>query len=621
MADRFTQENRLISIETPLGPDTLLLRSFVGGEGISRLFHFHLDLMSEDPDIDFDRIVGQNVTVSIRLADPGAKRYFNGHVSKFVQLPGEGRLAHYQADMVPWLWFLTRTSDCRIFQNKSIPDIVQEVFRDFSFTDFENQVQGHYEPREYCVQYRETAFNFVARLLEQEGIFFFFRHENGKHILVLADKPAAHRPCPEMPSARYERVVGRGYDREEDTVLEWRAVQEMRPGKYALEDYNFETPSTSLLSNVDSRIDQGGNHRFEVYDYPGEYLKRAEGDALVRLRMEEQELPHAVVDGEGTCRPFSSGFRFELTDHERRDQNGPYVLTSVKHSAHSGNFFSDRAGDGASYANTFTCTPFSVPFRPPRITPKPLVQGPQTAVVVGPSGEEIHTDKHGRIKVQFHWDRRGTYDEKSSCWVRVSQPWAGKNWGAVWLPRIGQEVVVDFLEGDPDRPIITGRVYNAEQMPPYDLPANQTQSGFKSRSSKGGGAANFNEIRFEDKKGSEEIHVNAERNLSTVVEADETRSVGGSRSTKIKKDETLVISDGNRKETLEKGNDSLMVQMGNIDVQAPVGKHSTTAKEVSTTGTLSVTLTCGGSTIKMTPASIEITSPLITIKGGLVKIN
>ena len=346
MADTFTQENRLISIETPLGPDALLLRSFVGAEGISRLFHFHLDLMSEDPNIDFDRIIGQNVNVSVRLADPSSHRYFNGHVSKFVQLPGEGRLARYQADMVPWLWFLTRSSDCRIFQNKSVPDIVQEVFQDFGFTDFENQLQGNYQPWEYCVQYRETAFNFVTRLLEQEGIFFFFRHENGKHVLVLADAPSAHRPCPDMPSARYEHVVGRGYNRDEDFVFEWRAGQEMRPGKYALNDYNFETPSTSLLANVDSRIDQGGNLRFEVYDYPGEYLRRDQGDALVRLRMEEQELPHAVVDGESNCRAFASGFRFELTEHERRDQNTQYVLTSVTHSAHSGSFFTEQRRRG-----------------------------------------------------------------------------------------------------------------------------------------------------------------------------------------------------------------------------------------------------------------------------------
>ncbi|MCC7174063.1 MAG: type VI secretion system tip protein VgrG [Bryobacterales bacterium] len=639
MADTFTQAERLIRIETPLGPDTLLLRSFTGTEGISRLFRFHLDMMSEEPAIDFDRIIGQNVTVAVRLADGSSYRFFNGHISRFVQLPGEGRLARYQADMVPWLWFLTRTSDCRIFQNKSVPDIVQEVFQDLGFQDFEPQLQGAYEPWEYCVQYRETAFNFVSRLLEQEGIFYFFRHENGKHVMVLADAPSAHRPCPDMPSARYDHVVGRGYRRDEDVVLQWRSGQEMRPGKYALNDYNFLTPRTSLLCGVDSRIDQGGNLRYEVYDYPGEYLQRGQGDALVRLRMEEQELPHAVVEGESNCRAFASGFRFELRDHERRDQNGQYVLTSITHNAHSGGFFSDRPAEDASYSNTFVCTPFSVAFRPPRVTAKPVVQGPQTAVVVGPSGEEIHTDAHSRVRVQFHWDRRGNRDEKSSCFIRVSQPWAGKAWGAIMIPRIGQEVVVDFLEGDPDRPLITGRVYNADQMPPYSLPANQTQSGIKSRSSKGGSSANFNEIRFEDKKGQELLTIHAERNLSTSVEADEFRSVGRNRSTTIKKDETLIVSDGNRKETLEKGNDTLeiwqgnrdttlmqgddclLVQTGNIEVEAPAGKHNLTAREVLTTGLVGITLTCGGSTIKLTPASIDITSPLINIKGGLVKIN
>ncbi|HSW48936.1 MAG TPA: type VI secretion system tip protein TssI/VgrG, partial [Bryobacteraceae bacterium] len=471
--DTFTQAERLIAVETPLGPDTLLLRSFSGTEGLSRLFQFQLDLLSEDPAINFDDIIGQNITVRIALADGESERFLNGHVSRFLQLPPEGRLAHYQAEMVPWLWFLSRASDCRIFQEKSIPDVIEQVFQDFGFTDFENQLQKSYPPWEYCVQYRETALNFVARLMEQEGISYFFRHEQGKHVLVMADASSAYKPCPNQSAARYEHVTGRGHDRPQDVVFRWRCQQEMRPGKYALTDYNFETPSTSLLSTVESRIDQGGNHRFEIFDYPGEYEKRSEGEALVDTRIEEQEAPHTIVFGDSNCRAFASGFRFELSEHDRDDQNGEYLLTSITHSAHSGSFYSSGSGRGASYANTFTSIPYSVAFRPPRSTPRPLVQGPQTAVVVGPKGEEIHVDKYGRVKVQFPWDRRGEYDEKSSCWIRVSQPWAGKNWGGVWLPRIGQEVIVDFLEGDPDRPVITGRVYNAEEMPPYELPGYQ----------------------------------------------------------------------------------------------------------------------------------------------------
>ncbi len=539
MPETYTQADHLIAVDTPLGPDKLLLRSFSGTEGVSQLFHFQLDLLSEDPDINFDQIVGQKVTVSIKLADGSSERYFSGHVSRFAQLPGEPRLARYQADVVPWLWFLTRTADCRIFQNEKVPDIVQQVFQDFGFTDFETQLQGKYDPWEYCVQYRETACNFVMRLMEQEGIFFFFRHEKGKHVLVMADQSSAHKPCPNAASVRYEHVVGRGYKREEDVILRWRRQQELRPGKYALTDYNFEMPNTGLLSNVDSQINQGGNRRFEIFDYPGEYEKRDQGEAQVKLRIEEQELPHDVIRGDGNCRAFCSGFRFGLTDHERQDQNAQYVLTEITHSAHSGGFHSQEAGEGASYSNSFTCTPFSAPFRPPRRTAKHLVQGPQTAVVVGPKGEEIYTDKYGRVKVQFYWDRRGNNDEKSSCWIRVSHPWGGKNWGAISIPRIGQEVVVDFLEGDPDRPIITGRVYNADQMPPYDLPANQTQSGIKSRSSKGGGG--YNELRMEDKKDAEMFSVHAQKDMETFVLNDSKEAIGRDRELNVKRNQTEIV--------------------------------------------------------------------------------
>jgi type VI secretion system secreted protein VgrG len=639
MSENFTQKDRLIAIETPLGPDRLLLRSFTGAESMSRLFRFRLDMASTDFAIDFDAIIGRNVTVRILLEGGTKERYFNGVISRFAQLPVEGHLAHYEAEMVPAFWFLTLTSDCRIFQNKTVPTIIEEIFKEYGLQNFENQTLNKYDPWEYCVQYRETAWNFVTRLMEQEGIFFFFRHERGKHILVMADRPSANKPLPNQPKVRYEHARGEGVAREEDVILDWRCEREFGPGKYSLGDFNFETPKLNLASTVATQEERMGNRKYEVFDYPGEYEKRDEGEEVARLRMEEREAFQTVIHGSGNCRDFTSGFRFTLYDHDRRDQNTTYLITSVTHTGHSGGFYMGAEPGAGTYSNLFTCIPHAVPFRPPRTTPKPVIDGPQTAVVTGPPGEEIFTDKYGRVKVKFHWDRKGSSDDKSSCWIRVSQPWAGRNWGGIWNPRIGQEVIVDFLEGDPDRPIITGRVYNAEQMPPYALPANQTQSGFKSRSSKGGGSENYNEIRFEDKKGAEEIVIHAERNLSTTVEANESRSVGGKRTTAIKKDETLVVSDGNRKETLEKGNDtleiwqgnrdvtlmkgndSLMAQTGNIDVKAPAGTHSTSAMKVEITGSATVNITCGGSAIKMTPASIDITSPLINIKGGLVKIN
>ena len=535
----YTQEHRLIAIDTPLGEDALLLRGFTGQEGMSQLFHFHLDLLSTDPAIPFKQIVGQRVTLRILLAD-GSQRYINGCVSRFAQTSNDMRFTHYRAEVVPWLWFLTRTADCRIFQNMTVPDIILKICKDLGFSDVKNALQGSFEPRDYCVQYRETDFNFVSRLMEQYGIFYFFEHEEDKHTLVLANSPTAHRPCPEQPKARYDYSAGAILD--EDVITSWQMEQELRPGQYALTDYNFETPSTRLLANTNSVVNVGNNGKFEIYDYPGEYLKKAQGEQLVKLRMEQEEASHVVVSGVSTCRAFIPGYCFDLQGHPCQDMNQSYVLTQVQHVATMGDSYSGEGSEAIPhYTNHFSCTPRKVPYRPPRVTPKPTVQGPQTAVVVGRAGEEIYTDKYGRVKVQFHWDREGKKNENSSCWIRVSHPWAGKGWGAVAIPRMGQEVIVDFLEGDPDQPIITGRVYNAEQMPPYDLPANQTQTGIKSRSSKGGGADNFNEIRFEDKKGSEEMYIHAEKDQNTVVENDQTIAVGHDRAESIKRDRSLVV--------------------------------------------------------------------------------
>src|SRR6266542_4200110 len=279
----YTQENRLIAIDTPLGEDVLLLQGFTGQEGISRLFSYQLNLLSEDVSLSFARIVGQRVTIRIALAD-GGERYINGFVSRFAQSGSDARFTYYHAEVVPWLWFLTRTADCRIFKNMTVPDIILKIFRDLGFSDVKNALEGSFEPRDYCVQYRETDFNFVSRLMEQYGIFYFFEHEEGKHTLVLANSAAAHRPCPEQPQARYEYSAGALLD--DDVITTWQMEQELRPGKYALTDYNFETPSTSLAANIASTVHVGSNGKFEIYDYPGEYLKRAQGEQLVKLRME-----------------------------------------------------------------------------------------------------------------------------------------------------------------------------------------------------------------------------------------------------------------------------------------------------------------------------------------------
>ncbi|MGH9628372.1 MAG: type VI secretion system Vgr family protein [Bryobacteraceae bacterium] len=539
MSTVLTQEDRILNIDTPLGPDVLILKSFTGTEFLSRLFHFDLDLVSEDPNIEYSRIIGENVTLGVRQADDETYRYINGHITRFTQLPSEGHLARYQAWLDPWPWFLTRTSDCRIFQNKSVPDIVDEVFHDFGYQQYELNLTQTYEPWEYCVQYRETAFNFISRLLEQEGIFFFFRHENRNHTLVLADHPSAHKPWPGQSPTRYEQLAGPGHFLDEEVVVEWRALQEVRSGKYATTDYNFETPSRSLLSAAPTTISDG-DARLEIFEYPGEFDTLAESEQISVLRMEEEEVPHTLASGVGSCREFSAGSRFELVEHPRKDQNGKYVLTSVTHSGNNGEILGlEEAESSAEYSNTFTCIPIAVRFRPPRVTSKPIVQGPQTAVVVGPAGEEIYTDKYGRVKVQFHWDRYGKKDDKSSCWVRVSHPWAGKNWGAIAIPRIGQEVIVGFLEGDPDQPIITGRVYNAEQMPPFELPAGAVLSGVKSNSTKGGGG--YNQFSMDDTKGKEMVTIHAQYDMGTTVEHDQTTTVHNNRTDKIDVDDSETV--------------------------------------------------------------------------------
>jgi type VI secretion system secreted protein VgrG len=534
----YTQENRLIGIDTPLGKDRLLLRGFSGQEGVSRLSNFDLDLLSEDPDIQFQDIIGKRVTLRVTLGSD-KKRYFNGVISRFSQTGSDRGLANYRATMVPWLWFLTRTSDCRIFQKKSIPDIIRQIFKDLGFTDYKLQLQGTFEPRDYCVQYRETDFNFVSRLMEQYGLFYFFEHEKDKHTLVIANDPSAHQPCPEQNEAKWEAQGSGALAEDVITSFQWEQI--LRPGKYAVTDYNFETPSTSLDAEMKTTIEVGGNGKFEIYDYPGEYSKKNQGDTIAKIRMEEEEAQYLVATGTSSCRAFTSGYRFELKEYVRKDMNQPYVLTSVHHVATVGGTYTTTAvgRDESNYTNFFTCIPHKVPFRPPQVTPKPIIQGVQTAVVVGKAGEEIWTDNYGRVKVQFHWDREGKYDENSSCWTRVSQNWAGKQWGAMFLPRIGQEVIVEFLEGDPDRPIITGRVYNAEQMPPYPLPGEQTKSTIKSNSSKGGGGSN--ELRFEDKKGGEEIYLHGQKDWNIVIENDKSQSVGHDESLTVGNNRTKKV--------------------------------------------------------------------------------
>jgi len=529
----FTQTDRALRIDTPLGPDALLLRTFSGQEGVSQLFRFQLELLSEDDAIAFDDIVGKSVTVHIQTVD--SERGLNGFISRFSQGGRDERFTYYRAEMVPWLWFLTRTADCRIFQRKTAPDIIKKIFGDLGFSDFEFRLHGTFRKREYCVQYRETDFNFVSRLMEEEGICYFFEHNPSgtKHILVLANDGTSHKPCPNQEKARCDFTPGLW--RGEDLITDWRLEEEYRPSAWAHTDYNFETPSTNLMVTVK---DDG---KYELYDYPGFYLKKSDGDSLAKTRLQETLAFKNRVSAKSNCRNFTAGSIVDVTDHYRKDMNKKWMLTEIHHQCTMGDAYTTggASSDGFFYANTFECVPSDVPFRPSRVTPKPNVQGCQTAVVVGPAGEEIYTDKYGRVKVQFFWDREGKKNEDSSCWIRVSYPWAGKNWGGIHIPRIGQEVVVDFLEGDPDQPLIIGRVYHAESMPPWGLPAKKVVSGFKSDSTKGSGG--YNEISMDDTKGNELVNIHAQYDQQKRIEHDERVSVGHDRTEQVGHDEKITI--------------------------------------------------------------------------------
>ncbi len=552
----YTQAGRLISLATPLGDDKLLLTGFTGREAVSRLFDFRLTTLSEDTAIDFTQIIGQSVTINVTQADD-SQRYFNGIVSHFACTGKEGDMTRYELQVVPKLWTLTRYADCRIFHNKDVTEIVKSVLDDRGIS-YEASFTATYKKLEYCVQYRETDFNFISRLMEQFGIFYFFKHEDGDHTMMLGDSTSAHQDCPGQANAGFNLAAG-GLDAG-DVVNAWSIGQELRSGKHSLTDYNFTTSSTDLGASESTIYTVGSNDSMEIFDYPGLHGTQSDGTAMAKLRMQEEESSHKIGHGASVCRAFTTGYKFNLEEHPLDAMNASYLLTEIQHVASVAGTYRDDAGGGAdTYTNNFACIPADVPFRPARLTPKPFVQGPQTAVVVGKSadqdsnddqqaggdGEEIWVDKWGRVLVLFPWDRV----KATSCWVRVSQDWAGQGWGMINIPRVGQEVIVSFLEGDPDRPIITGRVYNDVQTVPYALPDNGTRSTFRTSSSTGGGTAHYNELRFEDKTGSEQVFVRGEKDYDTRILNDSREWIGNNQSIMIQKDRMEKVA----------GNESIQV--------------------------------------------------------------
>lgn len=610
----------MIRVHTTLGKDVLLLQSFRGHEGISELFHFDLVMHSQNRSISFDSIIGKKATIEI-IHDDGKSRFINGIVNHFSQGGASSTFASYHATLVPWTWLLTRTADCRIFQNLTAPDIILQIFDFHKFADFKNKLHGTFTEREYCVQYRETAFNFISRLMQEEGIYYYFEHTGDTHNLILANNPSEHKPCPDQPTARYESEYGVG--RTEEVVTEWSIGQEVRPGKYTVVDFDFEKPSLDLTASVEGADER----KYEIYDYPGEYKTKSDGEGLVGVRMQEEETNRIFVNGSSTCRGFTPGYKFDLKDHYRKEINKSYVLTSVHHSGEAGtNYESSESGTHSlEYVNHFECIPHPTPFRPRRTAPVPVVHGTQTAIVVGPSGEEIYVDKYGRVKVQFHWDRLGKYDEKSSCWIRVSQNWAGKRWGAMFIPRIGQEVIVDFIEGDPDRPLITGRVYNGASMPPYALPDEKTKSTVKTYSSKGGGG--FNELRFEDKKGEEQIFIHGEKNQDIRIKKDLMEWIGNDTHLIVKHDQLEEVEGDKHQKVTGDHNEQVdgtaSLKVG-VDLQEKVGtKYALDAgNEIHLKAGTNVVVESGTTlTLKVGGNFININSGGIFIKGTMVMLN
>jgi type VI secretion system secreted protein VgrG len=668
MTPNYETSGRFLYLNTPLGQDTLLLSGFSGTETLSELFSFDLEILADNrTNVPFDQLLGQRVSFGINVLadDAGAERDFDGICVRLTQGSRDQTMTRYTLTVAPKFWLLTQSFQSRIFQQMSVPDILKKVLTGI---DVDYLIQGTFEPRDYCVQYQESDFHFASRLMEEEGIFYFFKFSAGNHKLVLGNLPASHPEIDDQSTLIYEEVSG-GV-RTEERIASWEKSQDLRSGKYTLWDHCFELPHKHLeaqstvvdsvpVGTVTHKLKVAGNDNLEIFEHPGLYSQRFDGvdksgspqssevqkifddnKRTVGIRMQQAELPMLLVQGAGNCRQMSAGHKFTLTRHFNAD--GLYVLVSVTHFAEEGDFRTDPNSVESHYGNHFSCIPFGLAYRPSRKTPRPFIRGCQTAVVVGPAGEEIFTDKYGRVKVQFHWDRAGQYDGDSSCWVRVGTTWAGKQWGAISIPRIGHEVIVDFLEGDPDQPIITGSVYNADMMPSYTLPDNKTRSGVKSRSSLGGGG--FNEIRFEDKKGSEQVFIHGEKDADIRIKNDCREWIGEDRHLIVQRDLYQQVNSDvhitTQRDHLEQigrdrnvtvqgkeaiaitGSQSIKVSgnvagsFGGNHSEQTSGSYYLQAMEIVLEASTSLTLVCGGNFINIGPAGVAISGTMVMINSG-----
>jgi type VI secretion system secreted protein VgrG len=662
-----TQDKRLLELQTPLGKDALIIRTIQGREAISQLYSFEVDCFgSNDTPADFSKIVGQPSVVSVILKDH-SHRHFHGIVKAFARGARGDFFTAYRMEIVPTLWFLSQKTQSRIFQQISVPDILKKVLEGID-ADFE--LNGTYEPRDYCVQYRETDFAFASRIMEEEGIYYFFRHREDGQTLVLADTAQSHAELEPISNLFYD--ADRGGMEEDAIIYSWEKQQVLKPGKVTLWDHSFELPHKPLdaqevvdddlqVGEVTHKLKIAGNDKLELYDYPGGYAQRFDGIApaggersgdlqkiyhdnqrTTKLRMQQETVSALQITAITDYLNICPGSKFELGRHY--SDNDTYVITASNIAiAQAGSFGATNMPEGPPPEIIFNCIPFKLPFVPQRVTAKPSIYGTQTAVVTGPAGEEIFTDKYGRVKVQFFWDRQGKFNGTSSCWIRVASPWAGKQWGMVHIPRIGQEVIVAFEEGDPDQPIIVGSVYNSDQMPPHELPANKTQSGIKSRSTPGAGSNNLNEIRFEDKIGSEFIFIHGEKDVHFRCKAAYLADIGGTFDETVHQNASIEykanlsvhtlgdhVDSNEGKLTIHSHADMAIISAAPMGLKAPSIQLKTDALtgrikddffidaggKIWLDAPTGIYLTCGSSKIALTPGAIYIKGTMVNINSG-----
>ncbi len=689
MAAPLELKNRVVWMEGSYASKPIMLKNARVSEGMSKLTETTIEFFSTDRNIDLQDLLGSDMILGQKLAQ--GERFFTGTCISVEYLGKYQDSDHFVAECRPWLWFLTRTSDNRIFQEKTVVEIITEVLSDQGFSaDLDSgALSGNYPKRTYCVQYRETDYDFICRLMEEEGIYFYFKQDAKKLKMVLADSISPHQPNPDSPIQFFFPEKG-SYRRKDDHIFDWAQGTRARSGKVTLLDYDFEKPTAELKSVRSLKTGKFSGNDGEIYDYPGHIRPEADRESIARVKMEAEAVKHLLSRGECNIRTMAVGQTFKMDGHPRVKKGDEHLVVSAVHHLRIDDDYVeeqtktpvmspplDQEGifDTKNKEDTYRCTfeviPKKAPFRAPQVTPWPRIPGMHTAVVTGPSGEEIYTDKYGRIKVQFHWDRVGQKDDKTTCWVRCVMPWTGKNWGMISIPRIGQEVAIMFEEGDPDRPICTGMLYNEQTMPPYELPSKMTQTGIVTRSTKQGGSDTFHELIFEDKKDAEFVRLQSERDYIEKIKnnasitigmehtdpGDLTQTIHRHKTETLKTgDHTFTVEDGNQtisvkkdhKETIEgkadqtiTGNTTQTIKTGNQTHTVKTGKYDQTIQKDYTQtikmGNLTQTLKLGNHKMdvklgksevkamqsiefKVGSSSIKIDQTGVTIKGLIVKI-